>query len=114
MPSYSLIVLTNPVEGQEAEFNAWYSDRHLDDVLKVPGVIGAQRFKLAAEQADPAGAQRWRYLAIYHCETDDLAGLIAEVKRRAGTDAMPFSPAMAGDVHAAYFEPMTPLRVEAR
>ena len=30
-----LVVLTNPVEGREDEYNEWYSGRHLEDVLAV-------------------------------------------------------------------------------
>ena len=31
------LVQTNPLPGQEEEFNEWYSGRHLKDILAVPG-----------------------------------------------------------------------------
>ena len=38
-------VLTNPVEGREDEFNAWY-DRHLHDILRLTGLVSAFRSDL--------------------------------------------------------------------
>ena len=52
MPRYNLIVLTNPVDGREDEYNDWYTNVHLDDVLKVPGVVAAQRFRRSNHQRD--------------------------------------------------------------
>ena len=51
MPRYNLIVLTNPVDGREDEYNDWYTNVHLDDVLKIPGVVGAQRFRRTSNSA---------------------------------------------------------------
>ena len=46
MGKYNLIALTNPIDGLDDEFNDWYTNEHLDDVLKLPGVMAAQRFCL--------------------------------------------------------------------
>ncbi|TQN62445.1 hypothetical protein FLX27_05915 [Agrobacterium tumefaciens] len=107
MARYSLIVLTNPVEGREEEFNEWYSGRHLDDVLDLPGVVAAQRYRLAALQRATASSP-YRYLAIYEVDTDDLAATVAALRDRAGTDAMPISDSMAQDRYAYFFEPIGP------
>ncbi len=40
MAKYNLIALTNPLEGRDDEFNDWYTNVHLADVLKLPGVTG--------------------------------------------------------------------------
>jgi hypothetical protein len=70
MTRHILLAFSNPLEGREDEFNAWYNERHLDDVLKVPGYISAQRFELSSTQMMPDGP--YRYLAIYEVGTDDL------------------------------------------
>lgn len=70
-----LIVLTNPVEGREDEYNEWYSDIHVREVVDIPGFISAQRFALSDSQMGPAGAHR--YLAIYEVEGDPGAALSA-------------------------------------
>ena len=89
MPRYQMIVLTNAAKGRDDEFNDWYDNRHLADVLAVPGFVGAQRFRL--EPA--AGNTAWSYLAIYDMETDDPAKCMAELQARGGTSEMVMSDA---------------------
>ncbi|WP_175817223.1 DUF4286 family protein [Burkholderia diffusa] len=105
MQRYNLMVLSNPVDGREDEYNDWYSNTHLDDVLRVPGIVGAQRFRLAETQRDEIGYP-WRYLAIYACETDDLRQVIDGLRERSGTSAMPISSAMEEDRLVCFFEPI--------
>ena len=90
MTRYLYTVFSNAVAGKEDEYNRWYTEQHLDDVLRVPGFVVAQRFRLALEDA-AAPAQ---YLAIYELETDDPHKSLAELEARAGTPAMPISPAL--------------------
>lgn len=103
--AYKLVVLTNAVEGKDAEFNDWYSRIHLPDVLGVPGIVRAERFELAGVQRTPQPLP-YRYLAIYEIETDDLQLVSDEIGKRAGTDAMFISDAMAHERLAAFFEPL--------
>lgn len=90
MARYVYTVFSNAVAGREDEYNSWYTERHLDDVLRIPGFVAAQRFRLALEDA----AAPARYLAIYELETDDPRKALAELQTCAGTPAMPISPAL--------------------
>lgn len=58
MSRHVFAVLTNPVEGREPEFNAWY-DRHLHDILRLPGLVSAQRFQLSR---NGVGEARLRFI----------------------------------------------------
>ena len=89
MASYKYLVITRPVAGREAEFNRWYDGQHLPDVLKVPGFVAAQRFKVSGDTTLPGS-----YVAIYEMETDDPGATLAELNRRAGTPAMALSDAL--------------------
>ena len=94
MQRYAFVVLTNAVPGREAEFNDWYTNRHIPDVLTVPGFVAAQRFELSEQQRrDPP--YPWQYVAIYEAETDDLSKTINALKERSGSPSMPISDAMA-------------------
>ena len=106
MTRYRLVVLTNPVAGRDEEYNRWYDEQHLHDVLAVPGFTAAQRFRLAdASMADERFP--WRYLAIYEVETDDLRGAMEALYARTGTDAMVMSDSLDMDSAAALpFEPI--------
>jgi hypothetical protein len=67
-----LVVLSNAVEGKDEAFNAWYTDTHLKDLLKIPGYEAAQRFRQSDTQLGNAANLPYQYLAIYEVETDDL------------------------------------------
>lgn len=74
MPSALMVVGSNPAAPeQEAEFNRWYVEEHLDDVLAVAGFKAARRYTLspvrpmADTEPSPYG-----YLAVYEVEADDL------------------------------------------
>ena len=43
LEKHVFVVFTNPVAGKEAIYNEWYTDVHLKDVPKVPGIVAAQR-----------------------------------------------------------------------
>ncbi len=102
MARYLFVVLANPNEGEEQEFNDFYSNQHVPDVLKVPGIRSAQRFRLTETQRMTAPSP-FNYLAIYEVETDDLAGVAAEIARRSGSDVMPTNPYICQDPKFAYF-----------
>lgn len=105
MAKYTFVVLTNATEGKDAEFNEWYNKQHIPDVLNIPGIVAAQRFKLApAQMGDPNKPHR--YLALYEIETDDLAGVLKDMQSRGGTADMVMSDSIDLKRVAAYiFEP---------
>lgn len=99
MSKHLLIVLTNPVDGREAEFNEWYTNRHLDDVLRIPGIVAAQRYALSPVQP-MASPLPWTYFALYEIETNDLKATIQSLGDRSGTTLMPLSDAMQPELQA--------------
>ena len=89
MSKHVFVVFSEPTAGQEAEYNTWYDNQHLPDVLKVPGMRSARRFKMRGEPGSPP-----KYLALYEIDTPDLEATMAEIGKRSGTAAMPMSPAL--------------------
>jgi hypothetical protein len=104
MAAYTLAVMTNAVEGRDAEFNEWYTNQHLGDVLRVPGFTAARRFKLSEGYSSPHA-----YLALYEMETDNPAAVLEELTKRAGTPQMPISEAMDPNAGLVLYEGITPL-----
>lgn len=82
MPGYQMIVLTNPAPGRDDEFNSWYDQIHIGDVLRVDGVRAARRFRAV-------DAGEWRYAAIYDLECEDPNAVMAEILARWKTEQMP-------------------------
>ena len=64
------LVRANPRKDREEEFNRWYDEIHLDQVLRVSGFKSARRFKLAPEQVQPK--QESTYFAIYEIESNNI------------------------------------------
>jgi hypothetical protein len=109
MARFKVIASNNPVEGREDEYNDWYSNTHLADVLKVPGFLTAQRFRLAPAQK--AGTeQRWKYAAVYDCEAESAGQLLDALASRTGTPALPISSALAEQRHLCILEPITDVK----
>ena len=105
-PSLRLIVLTNPVEGREDEYNDWYSGRHLDDVLAVRGFRAAQRFVFRPGKL--CGDAEFRYLAIYEVDATTVAEAEAALLAAAADkESMPISSAMARERATWWFEAIT-------
>lgn len=102
MSHYFYFVFTQPKVGQDEEFNTWYSNRHIYDLVAIPGIAAAQRFKLL----DAATAKETPdYLAIYEFSDVDLA--IAGIAERRGTDRMPSTEAINRDVSkGVVFKPL--------
>jgi hypothetical protein len=92
MADYKLVVMSNPLEGKEAEFNDWYDTRHLDDVLNVPGFHRAQR--LTTEAVIPGPPPAFRYVAIYDFVSDDIEKTMGYFLSIAGGEKMPIPPLM--------------------
>ena len=69
------LALTNPVEGREDEFNEWYDEAHVPEILaEMPGFASCRRFRLHEHQRK-GESPPWRYLALYELEGDDLEAI---------------------------------------
>jgi hypothetical protein len=100
------IVLSNAVDGQDDVYNDWYTNRHIVDVLKIPGVLSARRFRLTSlQRRDPP--YPFRYLTIYEISDGDLKEVLAVLQQQSGTIAMPVSETFDPKHIALVFEPIT-------
>ncbi|MFT4054494.1 MAG: hypothetical protein QM681_08300 [Novosphingobium sp.] len=71
-----LIVLSNPLAERHDDFNDWYSNVHIRDVMRLPGSSAVQRLRLHDAQVPEApgiAADRtFEYLALYECHDIEL------------------------------------------
>lgn len=86
------LVFSNPVTGQEDEYNTWYDEVHLADVQRVPGIVAARRYDLVPG-GEEAPAPAHRYLAVYELDGEPAA-VMAELMARVGGPEMHMSPAL--------------------
>jgi len=97
-----MVVLTNFATGSEQEFNRWYDEVHVPEVLAIGPIVACQRFKVVDAQMMP---QTHSYLAIYEFEGSAKEALEA---LQAATESMDMSPAMQQDPHLCMVEPLGP------
>jgi hypothetical protein len=81
MPRHILLVHSAPANGRDSEYNTWYDNTHLPDVLRVDGFVAARRFVAAPGVHGEMPALP--YLAIYEIETDDLPAALAALSAAA-------------------------------
>ncbi len=87
MARYKLVAFSNAIEGRDEDFEQWYDQQHMPDLLAIPGFVSAERFTCIGDAPH-------RYMAIYEIETDDLNALMEEIQKRGGTELMPISDAI--------------------
>jgi len=106
---YHMVVLTNAAPGKDHEFNDWYTNTHLREVLAIPGFVSAQRFTMVR----PLAEHPFKYCAIYDLETDDPEATVQEMMRRNGTDQLHSPVAMDSNAYAVVYEAITPVVTRA-
>jgi hypothetical protein len=80
-PHYYFMVFSNPVKGQENTYVKWYEGQHCHDLLRIPGVVSCQFFKVGATQYGEAKPPQ-RYLMLWEIETDNLPAVFADMNAR--------------------------------
>lgn len=80
MAKHIFVAFTNPVAGKEAEFNKFYDEMHLRDVLGSPGWVAAQRYRLSSEQR-PDQSPPYKYAAVYEVDCEE-GQILAALKQR--------------------------------
>ncbi len=68
-----VLILTEPTEGREDEFNDYYENLHLKEVLATTELATAQRFRLAAQAGEDCPLP---YLAVYETEAESAEAVI--------------------------------------
>jgi len=100
------LVMTRPFDGQDIVFNHWYSSRHVHDLVSIPGIACAQRYRvepIANESPDTPP-----YMALY--AFSDTKEAVEGIVARRGTDRMPSTPALDRSASIAII--YTPVRIE--
>jgi hypothetical protein len=96
MPKAIMFVQSRPASPErEDEYNDWYTNTHLPDVLEIPGITAARRFKASDVAPPPDGS--YPYCAVYELDVDDLASVMPELAARFGDGRMRMSDAMEMD-----------------
>ena len=79
MGNWLVVVRSNCTdESREDDFNNWYDEVHVPDVMVTPGFVRANRYMSEEWGSYEAG----KYLAIYEIETDDINKTLKTLSER--------------------------------
>ncbi len=78
MSRFTYAIMTVPKPGREQEWDDWHREHLVPAVLRIPGFVGADRFRAAKG----AGEGQPCFMTLYGIDTDDIGGALAELKRR--------------------------------
>jgi hypothetical protein len=79
MPKAIVLVFTECSDAtREQEFNDWYNNTHIPDMLQAAGFVGATRYQVLGNPGPGQG----KFMAVYEVEADDLPGAFAGVQKR--------------------------------
>jgi hypothetical protein len=100
--SHRMLVFSNAAEGRHVDYNEWYDNHHVPQVLAIPGYVAARRYRCSEHQRSTAVPCPWHYLTIYELGTDDLPAAYAATD--ALRDAGGFTPhdGALADGHVAW------------
>ena len=102
MARYKMLVLSRPIAGKDAEYNDWYQNTHLQQIVALPGFVSAQRFRVAVNMR---GEEGYPYMAIYDIEADDVQAAYRILEQAAGDGTITVSQAFDyASVHASIYE----------
>lgn len=100
---YKMVVFSNAVEGRDKDFNDWYQNTHLKQIVSIKSFARAQRFRFHSNII-PGAADPARYMAIYDIETDDIGAALAAMGELAASGRMPLPDSMAQPIIGAVYE----------
>jgi hypothetical protein len=89
-----LVVISNPTEGQEDEYNRWYDAVHIPEALTVPGFRAARRFRID-DDVQPGNTFGTRYLTVYDIDVDTATAAANFSTAQADGTMSPLSPAVS-------------------
>lgn len=70
MTLYTTVHFHNVTAGREQEYATWFDGAHREELAKMRGFKGAERYEVAEQQIMPDIMQPWRYVSVYDFETD--------------------------------------------
>lgn len=88
---HKMVVLAKAAEGRKEELARWYDERHLNDLLAVPGLVSVERHDMITVK-QPDGLPQWDFMMIYEYAGDPFDTL--RTMPAMGSEKMPTSDAL--------------------
>ncbi|MGN2639898.1 DUF4286 family protein [Nocardia takedensis] len=85
-----LLVFATPRAGAEEEYEKWYSEVHIPEMLEIPGVVSAEWHRLVRGGPDDES-----HLSVFVLAADaEATAVLGELRARSTDGRMTMSPAV--------------------
>ena len=102
-----LIVETGPAEGRDDDWNSWYDEVHIPEILeKIPGFQAATRLK--RPDGTDLGPEELGYCTVYEIEAEDPSASLAALGAGMQSGALTRSDSSAGRATLTLWVERTP------
>ena len=104
MAQYLVLIKSNAVKGREADYERWYNDIHLPEILARDGFTGGQQFRV--EEGHPE-AGRFSHFVAMDLKTDDPEAALAALGEAFASGDMTPTDTLDpdGEVEALFYTP---------
>jgi hypothetical protein len=111
MKTALLLAYVQPASpADEAEFNRWYDDVHIPQLVdRVPGVVSARRFQYSDDQFEGAPVPANPYLTLYELDASDLADTIAEIGKALTDGSLELTTTLDAETSPAVMQVFRPV-----
>jgi hypothetical protein len=94
-----MIVQASPEPGREREFERFYNDVHVPEILATPGFVRARRYRTLLSPRFPASpADEWRsHLAVYDIAAESLADSYSTLLERMTSGQLTWADVFSSD-----------------
>jgi hypothetical protein len=107
MSHYKMVVMSRPTAGREDEYNEWYQNVHLGELVALPGIKSARRFKHSRNLVE---GEAYPYMSIYEIETDDIDAVLDSLRGTAEKGLLTMTDAIdLTDTSALVYEEFGPV-----
>ena len=86
----------HPVPGREDEFNEWYDNVHIPELLAVPGMVSATRYALheaAIYHVKGGVVPEHKYMCVYELE-GDVDEIMGKIRQRVASGELHMSDSL--------------------
>jgi hypothetical protein len=109
MPEARMLVYSQPrTPGVADDFDRWYDEVHVPELLRCDGVIGATRYRMSSTQLRPVPPGQHPCLAIYDLSDAKAATASVAERRRSGTGTRTSTIAEVPPPRAVVYDVITP------
>jgi hypothetical protein len=90
------MVFAESVPGREDEFNDWYEQQHIPDVLRVKGILAATRYMVSPVKTRSGASPPTRYLTIFELDGDP-AEIVVRLAQAGAAGALRMNSSIAAE-----------------